>query len=216
MTTTHFGPLLAGVGGVGVSVSGDTAHAHATIDHLPADVRRQLRLLERQLWKKTMLAGPVDRGGMWALYGRVGDMLRDHGWPNEAVLMGYQPALQLCGYRQPGGHHEHHHHNSHDDEDTPPTPPPPQHMLRKQLATLLKVAAVERRYLVHRAGVVGHIVNAVYLTLPPTISRSPLPFVSMGHGDRALEERLLGDGLALVKQLRDPVGSPWVLVRGVV
>jgi hypothetical protein len=85
-------------------------------------VERELRLLERQIWKKTMLATP-DHGKIWSTYLKVGDTLMEQHYFQDALVCGYNPALAVVEQHMSG-----------------------QHALRKRLGTLMKMAQCEWRY----------------------------------------------------------------------
>lgn len=62
---------------------------------LPEGNQRQIQILHRELWKKTMHGKP-DVGGMWSIYLKIGDEYRQLGFPQDALREGYYAAMKLC------------------------------------------------------------------------------------------------------------------------
>lgn len=97
-----------------------------TEEELPEFIQRELKLLERQIWKKGMHASP-HYGGIWSLYHKVGDLLAfgeisgghfpQRYYFRHALKLGYEPALQICESNLVG-----------------------QHAMRKKINSLLKIA----------------------------------------------------------------------------
>jgi hypothetical protein len=62
---------------------------------LPPENAAQIRILYRELWKRTMKSVP-DYGGMWKQYRLIGSEYEAVGFPEDALQSGYLPALELC------------------------------------------------------------------------------------------------------------------------